>query len=118
MAKTMKRLLPCLREKKRYLVFKVLSNTKMPIIDVLREIKNEIVSYFGQKGLADAGVQILKETYDIEKQSGIIRVGNKYVNQLKTALMLITMINEKPVLIKSITVSGIIDKAKKQMINL
>ena len=90
----------------------------MPIIDVLREIKNEIVSYFGQKGLADAGVQILKETYDIEKQSGIIRVGNKYVNQLKTALMLITMINEKPVLIKSITVSGIIDKAKKQMINL
>ncbi len=111
MAKKMQRLSPSLREKKRYLVFKVLSKAKLNTDITLKQIKSEIVSYFGQKGMADAGIQLLKETY--KKDTGIIRVSHKYINQLKTALMFITKINEIPVIVKSVTVSGILKKAKQ-----
>lgn len=118
MAQKMKRLLPSLREKKRYLTFKIISESKFKVITALKEIKSEIISYFGQKGMADANIQILKETYDENKQAGVIKVGNKYVNQLKSALMFITNIEEKPVIIKSVITSGILNKAKNRITEL
>lgn len=113
MATKMQRLLPSLREKKRYLVFRILSKSELSNQNsLLTQLKAEIVSYFGQMGMAQAGIQLMKELYNPKTQSGIIRVSNLYINQLKTALILITRLDEKEVLVKSINVSGMINKAK------
>ncbi|MFA5141745.1 MAG: Rpp14/Pop5 family protein [Candidatus Woesearchaeota archaeon] len=113
MATKMQRLLPSLREKKRYLVFRVLSKSKIQSQNnLLSQLKLEISSYFGQLGMSLAGIQLMKELYNPETQSGIIRVSNRFVNQLKTSLMLITQLNESEVIVKSVNVSGMINKAK------
>jgi RNase P/RNase MRP subunit POP5 len=113
MAQKMQRLLPSLREKKRYLVFRILSKSHLGnAANTLKLLKLELSSYFGQMGMADAGIQVLSDTYNPEEQSGAIRVGHKYVNRLKSALMFITSLDDKEVIVKSVTVSGMINKAK------
>jgi len=68
----------------------------------------------GQLGVAKAGIQILHDCWNPEIQRGIIRVGNKQVDELKAALTLIKSINNQDIIIKSIGVSGILNKAKER----
>jgi len=109
----MKPLLPSLKAKKRYVAFEVISQNQVG--DVLSGLKIQIASYFGQKGMADSGVSILNEKYDIEKQHGVIKIGHKFVDQLKTALILIKDLNGVPVLIRSLNVSGILKKTTQEV---
>lgn len=68
----------------------------------------------GQLGVAKAGIQILPDCWNPESQRGIIRVGHKHVNELKASLTFVEKINNKEVILKSIGVSGILNKAKKR----
>lgn len=95
----MKRLIPSLREKKRYLRYKIIGN-KLSYNDVNEEIKNKMYEYIGKSGMARAGLIFM---------NNIIRVNNKYVNELKASLCLV---NRKDIIIKSDKVSGNINKVK------
>lgn len=112
-----KPLLPSLREKKRYLVFEIISDDK---ITNLNSISNAILdschNFLGEIGMAKAGLLILDDKYNKEKQRGIIRVNNKMVNHLKGSLCFIKQIDNKQVIIKSVGVSGILKKAKDKFI--
>jgi ribonuclease P/MRP protein subunit POP5 len=111
-----KPLLPSLREKKRYLVFEIISKNKIKqASEVFKAIIDSILSFAGQKGTAQAGIIILNDKYDKEKQKGIIRVNNKMTDVLKSALILIKEISGEPVAIKSIATSGILKKAEKHI---
>ena len=68
----------------------------------------------GQLGIAKAGIRILPEKWNLELQKGIIKVNHKHVDELKSALTLIEKINNKKVIIKSIGVSGILNKAEQR----
>lgn len=111
-----KSLLPSLREKKRYLVFEIISKNKIKqASEIFKSIWNAMLSFSGQKGTAKAGIIILEDKYNREKQKGIIKVNNKMVDVLKSALMLIKEIIREPVAIKSIATSGILKKAEKHI---
>lgn len=111
-----KPLLPSQREKKRYLVFEIISKNKVkPVSEIAKAIWNSILSFTGQKGAAQAGIIMLEDKYDISKQKGIIRVNNKMVDMLKSALMLIKEISGEQVAIKSVATSGILKKAEKHI---
>ena len=47
-------------------------------------------------------------------QKGIIKVNHKHVDELKSALTLIEKINNKKVIVKSLGVSGILNKAEQR----
>jgi len=112
-----KPILPSLREKKRYLVFEIISKQK---IDNLSKISNAILreakNYLGEMGMAKAGLLILKDKYNIAKQRGIIKVNNKMLNNLKAALCFVKEIDNQEVIIKSVGVSGILKKAQNKYI--
>lgn len=75
-------------------------------------ISEECLRFLGELGCAKAGIQIL----DVwNNQKGIIRVDNKSVNELKSALILIKEIDGKNVIIKTKGVSGILKKAKEKL---
>ena len=59
---------------------------------------------------------ILKDKYNKEKQRGIIKVNNKMVNNLKASLCFIKTIENQPVVVKSVGVSGILKKAQEKYI--
>jgi len=106
----MKKLLPSLKEKKRYIAFNILSEKILNKDDVERSIYNNCKSFIGEMNYAKAGVNIIPEFLMANK--GIIRVNNKFVDHVKSSLMMIKEINNEKVIIRSIGVSGILNKAE------
>ena len=109
----MKPVIPSLREKKRYLVFEIQSNTNFKQQSVEKAITEEILKFIGTLGYSKAGVIFLKDNYKNNK--GILRIGHKYVDEVKMALGLIKNMEKKKTIIKTIYVSGILKKAKKYL---
>lgn len=118
----LKPLLPTLRERKRYVVFRILSDT--PIHDMkalMRAILQESIQYMGVQTFARAGVNILPKYYDEKRQCGIIRVGHTEVEALRQSLARTRTIRQDgaqiSVVLHTIGVSGIIKKAKERYID-
>ncbi|MCK5107799.1 MAG: hypothetical protein KAQ83_03660 [Nanoarchaeota archaeon] len=105
----MKPLLPSLREKKRYVVFEVLTKDNIANFPE-KEIKQAFLQLFGEVGLGEAGLIFLHNKYKDNK--GIIRVNNKNVDKLKASFCMITKINNQKATIKSVGVSGTLKKAQ------
>lgn len=114
---SMKPLLPTLREKKRYVAFEVASQSSLKSFqDVARGLWNGFLTFLGELEAGKAGINIIANTYDAEKQRGLIRVNNKYVDSVKAALLFITSIDQQPVMVRSLGVSGVLNKAQKKYI--
>jgi RNase P/RNase MRP subunit POP5 len=95
------------------LAFEIVS--ERPIEDfnaVSREVWGKALEYLGELGCAEAGIMILHDKYDKERQRGLIRVNNKAVDKLRATLALIDQIDNRQVIVRSRGVSGILSKAE------
>ena len=110
----MKPLLPVLKERKRYILFEVKSKNKIENADVKKQVMKACLQFLGELGMAKTGIQFLPETYNKETGRGIIRVGHRYVDEVKSALALITHVGNQEVSFNTLKVSGVIDKVKKE----
>ncbi|MBS1266886.1 MAG: Ribonuclease P protein component 2 [Candidatus Woesearchaeota archaeon] len=107
----MKPILPSLRQKKRFLVFEIISNKKIKSFELVKKtIKKQVLQTWGEIGSAKAGLLFIK--FDYSKQRGIIKIGHKSVDQIKTCLSLIKRAGRQKVIFKTVGVSGILNKAK------
>jgi len=114
----MKSLLPTLKEKKRYLVFEIISESKInDFSDVSRQILSSCSRFIGEQGMAKAGIIVMHDRWNQQTQQGIARVNNKYVDNLKASLALIKNINSEKVIVRSKGVSGILKKAHNKFMN-
>ena len=110
-----KPVLPSLREKKRYLVFEIISDSKIENQNKVAEaVLAGCQKYLGEMGMAKAGLMVLNDNYNQEKQRGIIKVSNKMVDNLRAALCFIKEVDHQKVIVRSIGVSGILKKAKNR----
>ena len=111
----LKSLLPTLKEKKRYLAFEIISKSEIKAFsEVSKTIWGSTLSFAGTKGTANMGIWVFPEKYNPEKQRGIIRVGHKYMDELKASLALIKEIEQQPAIVRSIGASGILAKAEQK----
>ena len=106
----MKPLLPSLREKKRYLVFEVISEKELTLMPD-KEIEESMLKLHGKIGLGKAGLIFLKNKWNKMLQRGIIKVNYKYVDQLRAALC---SFHNRDAIIRSVGVSGILKKAEEK----
>ena len=109
----MKPLLPSLREKKRYVVFKIIGKN----IDrkkAEKEIYENLLKFLGEFGVAKANIKIIRNTW--KNNMGIIKVNVKHLNETKTSLGLIKKIDNKKVIVDVVGVSGILKKAKQKFL--
>lgn len=106
------KLLPSLRQKKRYILFEIISDKKFSSKEVESEVGQALLSFLGQLGVAKAGPMFLNEQFDQEKQKLVLKIDHKYVKEAKAALTLIKKIKNTEVIIKSLAVSGMINKLK------
>lgn len=116
MVKTkLKPILPSLREKKRYLVFEVISKEKISDIGLVSNAIESISSQLlGQLGVAKAAIMVLNNKWDAEHQRGIVKVNHKHVDALKAALALANKISGIDIIFRSLGVSGILNKAESR----
>lgn len=110
--------MPTLRERKRYLAFEIIS--ERPIQDfkpVSDAIWQTALGFLGELGCAEAGIMILKDKYDAERQRGLIRINNKSLDKMRASLSLIQKIGGQEVIVRSVGASGILKKAMNNYIS-
>ncbi len=96
----MEKLIPTLRENKRYIKIKTFPDGK-----IYQSILNKaLFSFLGELEYAKASIQFITEN--------IIKVERHYVDKVKTSLMLISEFNGQPVIVSSERTSGSLKKLK------
>ena len=107
-----KRLLPTQREKKRYIVFEVISQDKISdFVPISQAIKQSITKFLGEFLTAKAGIKILPKLWTTDKRRGVLKVNNTHTDLTKSALTLIKTVGQTPVIFRNIGVTGTIKKA-------
>ena len=105
----LKTLLPTLKEKKRYIAYQVLSEDHVERSMAEEAIKGAVKQLFGDMGLAKAGIIFLK---DWEGNKGILKVSHTSVNDVKASMAMITGVGGKKAVVRSVGVSGILNKTR------
>ena len=100
--------MPSLKEKKRYLVYEVLSEDNFSYNDVKDSVISGFKELFGLDGLSKAGLNFL----EYNENKGIVRVSAKGLDMLKASFCFVRKINKQDVVLRSIGVSGILKKAR------
>lgn len=108
MVSTIQRPLPSSREKKRYLVSEVLAEKNIPQTMIQNTLKTRILQFLGVSSAAGASLHFLPTQWN---NMSVIKVHAKLLDHVRSALMMITHINEEPVIIRTLRVSGILTKA-------
>ncbi|MBI2662790.1 ribonuclease P [Candidatus Woesearchaeota archaeon] len=100
---------PSLKQKKRYIVFEIIAKDKFTPLEINQAINEALHDFLGQLGLAKSSPHLLKEK--IIHHKFILKINHNWVDQAKTAVILIKKIKNTPIIIKSITTSGTLKKA-------
>ncbi|HLC55447.1 MAG TPA: Rpp14/Pop5 family protein [Candidatus Nanoarchaeia archaeon] len=103
----MKPLLPSMRERQRYLVYEVLSESPLQGRVIQEALLEGLQQFLGELGMAKAGVQLL----DQAGQRGILRTNSKEISNVKAGLSLVKHINQQKVAVRTLGVSGLHNKA-------
>jgi ribonuclease P/MRP protein subunit POP5 len=105
---------PTLKEKKRYVVFEVVSDRKFGKEDIKRAVLGAVSDNIGSMGLADAEFAFID--FDEVAQKGILRCTNTKLEQVRAALVLLSEINLNKAFLHVISVTGSIKKAELRVI--
>ena len=104
----LKPLMPTLRQKKRFLRVKIESKHKFDFKELSENIVDEIITYLGAIEFGKAGIWVLRDKFDFEKQEFIIKVSLQTKNKLCGAICLISKLGKENVKLKILRISGTI----------
>jgi ribonuclease P/MRP protein subunit POP5 len=107
-AKRLKMVVPTLREKDRYIAFKVISEETIMYSDLESAIWDTMMDFFGEYGTSKTSMWIVKNLYDEQNQIGVVKCNNKSVQDVITGLGLISRLGDTRVTVKILSVSGTI----------
>ncbi|MBL7206296.1 MAG: ribonuclease P protein component 2 [Candidatus Aenigmarchaeota archaeon] len=97
-----------LRQKKRYVYFKIYSQNKIPYENLRNAIWNIFLDYLGELGTAKANIRIVRNLWDPNEQKGIIRCSHRHVDEVKICLGLLHQIGDEKTVFQTLRVSGTI----------
>ena len=103
---------PTLRSQKRYIVFEVISESKIKYGDLVSAVWNSLLSFLGEIDSSDARIWFVQNLYKEDEQKCVIKCRHDYIEQVRAVLALIQMIGETKATIKVIGVTGTIKSAK------
>jgi ribonuclease P/MRP protein subunit POP5 len=110
MQKKIKSLLPSLKEKKRYLAIKIEPQQGVLIRNPTEEIIIKIKNLLGVFDSAEAGIMYLD--YDSKNNISFIKCSASSLDKVRACLIFINEIGTQKVILRSLKVSGMVDKIK------
>ena len=81
---------PTLRERDRYIKFKIISENPVEYSDIEAAIWNTFLDFFGEQGVSKQSLWLIKNLWDEKEQVGVIRCNNKNVTQVLAGLGLLS----------------------------
>lgn len=106
----MKKLPPSIREKQRYLKFRVHSEEDIDLGEFVDSVWDSALSFLGVKGCSEANFWVMGNKFDEDEQEGVIRVKRSEEDNLRAALSFIDKIGGKNAIIEVEQVSGSVKK--------
>ena len=107
--------MPSLREKRRYLTFRLHSEKPVMYSEMRGAVLNSILNWMGETGFSGSGCRIIKNLWDYKRQTGWLECSHRSVDDVKVALALIHQIGDERVIFQVLRVSGTIRSGKKKM---
>ena len=107
-----KMLPPSMRPPKRYIVYEVVSEQPIAYGELVSAIWATAMEFTGETGTSEANIWFVHNTYDSEKQIGVLKCRHDSVEIVRLILSLISIISEARCIIKIIGVTGTIKSAK------
>lgn len=104
---------PTLRERERYVYFKIISDEKVLYSDLEAAIWNTLIDFYGEMGVSKMSMWFVKNTWDDRSQSGVIRCNHLSVPQTIAGMGLISRLGETRIVMKVEKVSGTIKGLEK-----
>lgn len=104
----LKTLPPTLREKKRYISFKIIYHKELSGSEVVYLIRNAILNYYGVWGTSKSNPWLIDYTHP----KGILRINRDEVDFVKSALITVNEYKNHPINIVILGVSGSIKKSR------
>jgi len=108
---------PSMRNKKRYIFFKIISDEKVNFNEVKNAVWNSVLNWMGESNAAKADIAFIRNLWDSKQGICVIRCVPKYVDDVKMSLALVHQIGEARVILQTLLVSGTIKSAKKKLKN-
>ena len=105
---------PSLREKRRYIAFKIHCAKTLQELEVNGAIYQSVLNLLGELGMAEASVFILRGIYTPDKKIGLIRCSHTAVEHVRAALALASRVGEEPIMIEVLGISGTIKAARRK----
>jgi|YelNatPaOPRAMG01_1025707.scaffolds.fasta_scaffold04323_16 ribonuclease P/MRP protein subunit POP5 len=99
---------PTLREKKRYILFQVISEEPIVYEDLEQAIWNQFLDTFGELGVSRLDMRIIRNLYRPENQTCVISCNHASVQQVIAGLGLLSRLGDSRIIIKILKVSGTI----------
>ncbi len=106
-----------MRERKRYIIFRLHSDSPAGFQDVKAAVWNSVLNWLGDNEAPRADIHIVKNLWNHGDQTGFIRCHPKYVDSVKMALALIHQVGDQKVIFQTIRVSGTIKSGKEKALN-
>lgn len=103
-----------LREKKRYIAFKIIGEGKIEFSDLVNAVWHSILNLFGEMKTGSINFWLVKDSWDKKDQRGLIKCNHNHVADIRMALALLERIGDSKVCIKTLGVSGTMKSAKKK----
>jgi len=105
---------PSLREKRRYIAFKIHCAKTLQELEVNGAIYQSVLNLLGELGMAESSVFILRGIYTPDKKIGLIRCSHTAVEHVRAALALASRVGEEPIMIEVLGISGTIKAARRK----
>ncbi len=109
-----KTLPPTLRDKTRYIAFKLMGEKRFDGEEVKRALWRSFLDTLGIIGTANATPWLIE--FDEESQTGIIRVDRAHVEDIRLALVLIKSVSGSRVILRTLGVSGTIKRLRRKFL--
>ena len=89
-------------------MFEALSEKPLNEKELSREIEKQVYGFLGEYNTAKAGFMIVES----KGNKGLIKVNNKYLDYVRSGLMMINKVSNNDTLINVINVSGMLNKSR------
>ena len=106
---------PSIREKRRYIFFKVHSEMGIDYENIKNAVWDSLSEWMGTNDLSKANVKFVKNLWNRKKQFGVISVSHRLVDHVKVGLGLVHQIGDSRVLFQTLLVSGTIKSGMKKL---
>jgi ribonuclease P/MRP protein subunit POP5 len=99
---------PTLREKKRYIRFKIISEEPVEYSDLQEAIFNVFLDFYGENEVGRFGLKLIKNLWNSKNQTGVIKCSHLYLPKVLAGLGLISRLGDIRIVFKIEKVSGTI----------